>query len=160
MKFERLRALRATAFALTVCAVSGACPIPSAAQSPNDSRTSKAVSIRARAGTCPKAFTLLTRTRAYEGGAEFQLTAQTAAFAVAPRMVSSKPHRVEFLSTTLRPPFSTCEATVRVSGDGSACALTLHDGTLRVVFDLSREQQVVKTSVAGGNPVITSAVAD
>jgi hypothetical protein len=158
MKCEGLRAL--VAVALTVCAVSAAGPVPAAAQSPNDSRTSKAVPIRARTGTCPKTFALLTRTRAYEGGAEFQLTAQTAAFAGAPRMVSSKPHRVEFLSTALRPPFSTCEATVRVSGDGSGCALTLHDGTLRVVFDLSREQHVMKTSVAGGNPSVTMAVAD
>lgn len=163
MKSERSRALRAVAVAVALAACTGAArlPAPARAAVPPPSSTSRTFRIDARAGSCPKSVAIVTRTRRYEGGAEFEITAQTKSFAVPSRVISGEtPHRVEFVAASLAAIYATCEATTRFSDTGSTFHLTLHDRTMRFVILLSPELRLTSARVVSGNPSVKVAVAD
>jgi hypothetical protein len=162
MHFERMRARRALGIALAAGALAAAsAAAATAAPAGQGYASSRTVGILRTAGTCPPAVTLVTRARQYEGGAEFEITAQTKSFATPSRAVASKvPRRVEFVATSLAAPYAACEGTARFTESGSTYSLTLHDGTMRFVALLSREMVVVAARVVGGNPTIRAQVAD
>jgi hypothetical protein len=144
---------------LAVCGAVSALALPVGA-SPNDATTSKSVRLERIAGTCPKSIAIVTRTRQYEGGAEFQIVAQTSSFAEPVRIVSRLPGRIEYLAVGLGSPYTDCMAAARFTDGGSYYSFTLHDGTLRFVFMPAHELRLMRSGVLHGNPSLTLAVAD
>jgi hypothetical protein len=164
MTSQRLWFLRAV---VALAAVSVAGPRPAAAaKTPapapvlQESRESKTFAIVRTAGTCPKAVTLATHVKGYEGGADIEITARTNAFAAAPRAVVTKPSRVEFVATKLKPAYATCEGTARFSDAGNSYQLALHAGAMKFIVLPSAELTLMSTSVAAGNPSVKFGVAD
>jgi hypothetical protein len=151
---------------VTLAAVAAAAQMPAtAAQKPgpplqNESRESKSFAIVRSAGTCPKTVTLATHAKGYEGGADIEITARTNAFAAAPRAVVTRPARIEFLATKLKPDYASCEATARFSDAGNSYQLALHAGTMRFIVLPSAELTLMSTSVASGNPTVKFGIAD
>ncbi|MDB5071463.1 MAG: hypothetical protein JWM87_2574 [Candidatus Eremiobacteraeota bacterium] len=165
MTSQRLWFLRAIVAVVAVVVVAQApataapTPFPSP-QVQNESRESKTFTIVRGAGTCPKAVTVATHAKGYEGGAEIEITARTNAFAVAPRAVVTKPSRIEFVATKLKPEYGSCEATARFSDAGNRYQLKVHAGGMRFIILPSAELTLMRTSVAAGNPTVTFGVAD
>ncbi|MEA2718796.1 MAG: hypothetical protein QOJ39_660 [Candidatus Eremiobacteraeota bacterium] len=159
MRFERLRFVRALAVALVTATVAAHVPAASGAPAGNESRESKRFAFVRTAGTCPKAVTVKTYAKGYEGGATIDITVQTKTFAAAPRVVVKTQSRIEF-AANLTSPYASCEATARFSDAANRYQLALRAGAMRLIFLPSAELTLLGTSVVSGNPTIKMGVAD
>jgi hypothetical protein len=164
MTSRRLWFLRAS---VALVAVAMIAPFPAAAaKTPapapvlQESRESKTFAIARTAGTCPKAVTLATHVKGYEGGAEIEITARTNVFAAAPQAIVKRQSRIEFVATKLRPDYASCEATARFSDAGNSYQLGLHAGAMKFIVLPSAELTLMGTGVAAGNPTVRFGVAD
>ena len=89
-----------------------------------------AVSIARITGTCPATIPVVVGVTRYEGGAVFDVTAQTLSAAYASKLLSATPQRIAF-DADLRPAYASCEGSGR-SKDG-LYRFALHRGKLTYV---------------------------
>jgi hypothetical protein len=134
--------------------------LPARAAPSGETFTSTATALlKIAGGTCPRRVQVATRTRRYEGGAEFTITVASQTFVMPPIAVKRSHDRLAF-SAALAPAFRTCVATARLAESGSTYAFDWRDGSWRLTMRPSPELQVMRVRTAGGNPTIVAAVAD
>ena len=118
---------------LPVVAVGGFLATSSAAYALPPTTSTQTIAIHRTAGHCPTSIVVKTVTQQYEGGATFDVTAQTLSAAYTSTLVSATPQIVRF-HASLRPTYATCAATGHA---GQGDVVTLAAGALTFVMHLS-----------------------